>query len=577
MKKRHILFLVTALVMIATTILPALTCRISYEHKHRGFVPAIELNDTAAQFSKADFVKVLRDYRASGITTALLREGEDGSFNASLLAMAKEAGLDTAISVYGGNLKNLTYWKNLKKAIEDYDVKYLLLKEVENEYSHESPFAQLITDYNLTLVLAENKNHLSNEKPPEFDSCMAAANGRLMRCYETQKTPGKFLTSGKDDPDLLYYHMINSARDRNTEFLLIHQITDAAPTPEENAKITQASILKFCVWMHKLGYTYGPAVSLADYTPNLRLMNAGGAYLGILMLIYILYVLRGKSEAHLEWILFIAAIVAFAITWAFPMQLVLLYPTLFAPLGACFSFTLTYAYMQKYKDRLNNFAYTSTALLVGFVSLLACSAVLSAMLSGMEYYLNIYIFRGVSITLLLPIVFALVLMYCREEKKKYSIAELKAMLKNARSQMKPWHIVAGVCIVLVLVVYLLRSGNTKISGLENKIRNVMAEITYARPRTKEFLIGWPAVALFAYYIKNNHSKLLTWAFAAASGILFASVMNTFCHVFTDVTTSALRTVNGLVFAIPLILIFWAVNRIFLNLISKRKLDRQQDL
>ena len=105
----------------------------------------------------------------------------------------------------------------------------------------------------------------------------------------------------------------------------------------------------------------------------------------------------------------------------------------------------------------------------------------------------------------------------------------------------------------------------------------MAEISFARPRTKEFLIGWPALALFAYYIKNNHCKLMTWAFAAASGILFASIMNTFCHVFTDATTSALRTVNGLVFAIPFVLIFSVVNRIFLKLIQSRKLDKQSDL
>ena len=110
----------------------------------------------------------------------------------------------------------------------------------------------------------------------------------------------------------------------------------------------------------------------------------------------------------------------------------------------------------------------------------------------------------------------------------------------------------------------------KISGWENTIRNRMSELTSARPRTKEFLIGWPAVAIFAYYRKSDVSKLLTWAFGAGSGILFASVMNTFCHVFTDVSTSVLRTLGGFVFAVPFMVIFALANLCFVKLFICRK-------
>jgi len=82
------------------------------------------------------------------------------------------------------------------------------------------------------------------------------------------------------------------------------------------------------------------------------------------------------------------------------------------------------------------------------------------------------------------------------------------------------------------------------------------------------LIGWPALALFAYYAKRN--KIVRWVFAVGSSILFASVINTFCHVFTDVSTSALRTVNGLVFALPFIAVALGANKLILKMIKRTK-------
>ncbi len=576
MKKRHLLFTVTALLLLICSILPALTTRITYEQNHRGYVTAIALNDTAAHYGhRGAFYAELLRYKANGITTAVLCEREDGSLDADLLELASLAGLDTALCLYAGNEKSLTYEKNLNAIFQKYKVKYLLLK-ASAEQTQPTPLANLIEKHQITLVLSENKNQLSNETPLGFTEIVAAANGRILRCYETNKTqPGR--TKKTYDPLLIYYQMLNSARDRNTEFLLVHQLTDAAATPEENAKITQAAVAKFCGRMQKDGYTPAPAGTLAGYSPHLKSVNAAGAFLGILMLIPMLYILLKKTNAHLEWLLFALAALAYAITWLLPHELVLLYPSLFAPLGACFSFTLCYAAARKLKASCCTLVCTCAVLLLGLVSLLVCCAVLSAMLSGMEYYLNIYIFRGVSVTLLLPVLYALVFLFFAEERKHLQPGKLKAHAIQRKGKIRIWHIAVLVCACLVLTVYIVRSGNTSISALETKVRNVVGEVTRARPRTKEFLIGWPALALFVYYIKQNRSKLLRWVFAAGSAILFASVMNTFCHVFTDVSTSVLRTVNGLVFAIPLILIYSAANRIFLSLSAGDKLDKQADI
>ncbi len=558
MKKRHIFFVLLALILLLSSILPAFVTRIKYEQNHRGYVAAIELGDTAAHFSRGEFYAQLLRYKTSGVTTAVLREREDGSFNTDLLDLSRLAGLDTALCIYVGAPKSLTYEKNLRAIFENYDVKYLLLKQAQTQ-THEAPLVPYIQAHNLTLVLCENKNQLSNERPIGFESYVDAADGRMMRCYETNKTqPGR--SEKTYDPQLIYYQMLNSVRDRNTEFLLINQITDAAATPAENAEITQNAIAKFCARMAKAGYTPGLRATLAGYSPNLKAVNAAGAFIGVLLLLPMLYVLRKKSDGRLEWLLFALAALAYALTWLLPLKLVLLYPTLFAPLGACFSFTLCYATAQKLKDKSGSLACTCAVLGIGFASLALCCIILSAMLSGTEFYLNIYVFRGVALTLLVPVLYALVLLLCRTEDHLLRKGALKEKLARIKGEIRVWHIVVLLAALLILTVYLLRSGNSSISALETKIRNVIGEFTLARPRTKEFLIGWPALALFAYCIKQNRSKLLCYVFAAGSSILFASVMNTFCHVFADVSISMLRTVYGLLFALPFMLLFYVLLR-----------------
>ncbi len=568
MKKRHGLYLLVAGVLFVLSILPAFVVRISYEQQHKGYVTALELNDTAAQFDRVQLQGVLRQYAQNGMMAAVLRE-QDGGFDTALLSMAADAGLECVLLVYVGGEKPTGYEQQLERIIREYGVTYLVLKQDVRTNTHQAPLARLIEDYELTLVLSEKENQLSNESPVGFSAYVEAAQGRIMRSYETRKNPAEKLSSGDNDPDLVYYQMMNSARDRNTEFLLINQITHAAPTPMENAAVTQNAVAKFCAWMQRAGYTPGFSGTLAGYQPNLRAVNAAAACIGVLMLMGMLYVLLGKSKPQLEWVLFAVAVAVYLVSWIMPLQLVLLYPTLFAPLGACFGFTVAYACARRWRDTMGTARLICTVLAVSFVTLLLCCVVLSAMLSGMHYYLNIDLFRGVSLSLLLPVLYALALLLWKEERWVLRPCQWKAGLARCRANLRPWHGLLLCLAVVVLALYLLRSGNTSISGWETKLRNVMGALSLARPRTKEFLFGWPALALFVYYVKHGYSKLFFWCFAAAASILFASIINTFCHVFADVFTCMLRTVNGLALGIVVTLLACAINHIVVKILFSK--------
>ena len=128
----------------------------------------------------------------------------------------------------------------------------------------------------------------------------------------------------------------------------------------------------------------------------------------------------------------------------------------------------------------------------------------------------------------------------------------------------------------VVVLYLKRSGNVStISFSETYIRNWLTEYFTARPRTKEILLAWPCFALYIYYVKKNKAKLLQWIFAMGASMLFASTINTFCHVFTLTETMFLRIATGVLFGGVITIAVLIVNHICFSLVTSFMSKKQQ--
>ena len=112
------------------------------------------------------------------------------------------------------------------------------------------------------------------------------------------------------------------------------------------------------------------------------------------------------------------------------------------------------------------------------------------------------------------------------------------------------------CLVLILAavgtVYILRTGDgmLSVSVGEQRVRNWLERVLLFRPRTKEFLIAYPAIAA-AYCCAAHRSRLTAWLFGVFGAIGFASVANTFCHIRAHFLVSLLRTGIGLVLGLVL--------------------------
>ncbi|MCD6363619.1 MAG: hypothetical protein J7M13_06440 [Synergistetes bacterium] len=149
-------------------------------------------------------------------------------------------------------------------------------------------------------------------------------------------------------------------------------------------------------------------------------------------------------------------------------------------------------------------------------------------------------FKGVKLAYLLPLLISGLLAFYSEGRK------LRDFLKEPLLKEE---FLVFLVLIAVLGVYLLRSGNFPLlrpALVEREARSFLESLLYARPRFKEFLIGYPAIALFIFLSYRGflwRYRPLVFMFGAMAPV---SVINTFCHIHTPVLFSLLRTLNGFI-------------------------------
>ena len=165
-----------------------------------------------------------------------------------------------------------------------------------------------------------------------------------------------------------------------------------------------------------------------------------------------------------------------------------------------------------------------------------------ALLNGNEFLMKIEEFRGVKLVYIIPMVFV------------FFYASYKHIPKLLNTQVKYWHLVIIGIIGIVGLYYISRTGNSgSVSSLELAMRSFLEDALYVRPRTKEFLIGFPLFILALYM--TRHSKAVAHYVLVGGVIGFLSMTNTFTHFHIPLYVSLLRTVYSLVLGLGIGFIF----------------------
>lgn len=319
------------------------------------------------------------------------------------------------------------------------------------------------------------------------------------------------------------------------------------------------------------GFTFGKASTFDNYYPNFilrALVIVGTMAAGVLYLSLISRRLNRNRKFQLQLFAVLAIIAVIPILMGAGGKVRILAAFMSANLFPALAiiWQLDLLRVIQYKVRVQNRAMrlkdnlstlqliwiSGFALLVTSVMSMAGAAYLSGALSDVSFFLEFEIFRGIKLTFILPLILVAVAFLQRfnivDEVRNNVPAtqQLKELLDKSVS------VKALLALMIVLggvVVLIARSGHTSgmpVSGLEIKIRAMLEQAFYARPRSKEIFFGHPAFMLAMTAFLNKFPKMICFALVMAATIGQGSMVETFAHMRTPIFMSFMRGLDGLI-------------------------------
>lgn len=192
------------------------------------------------------------------------------------------------------------------------------------------------------------------------------------------------------------------------------------------------------------------------------------------------------------------------------------------------------------------FLAISTVTLVG-------ALMVAGLLSDLPYMIKVKSFAGIKVATVLPLLLV-GWVYLTGMSGEYPSwdAERDAVTRRLQAffsePVRIWHTIAvGVGLVAVALL-VMRSGNDPgvgVSDLELRFRAILDRVLGVRPRTKEFLLGHPALWLaLAMGVSPRWRK---WALPVLliGAIGQTGMLNSFCHLHSPLKLTLIRTFHGL--------------------------------
>lgn len=304
------------------------------------------------------------------------------------------------------------------------------------------------------------------------------------------------------------------------------------------------------------GYNLGPASSLANFSPQGWQIIVLGVGVIIMTLFLVdafitipYYIIWGAILLSLVGMVFLGAA-----SRGYPLEKGL-------ALLAAISFP-AYAVISQFKKPPALGTRPLIAAFNLFINVLADTAlgilIIVGLLSNSLFMLTSQTFIGVKIALVFPILVVMAYFFFKLE------GSLKDKIDRILNYRAPLLYILGALMLLAgLMLFIARSSNfvIPVPALEKSLRAALEQLLLVRPRTKEFLIGYPVLILAAYLLQKNRREWL-WLLLAVGVIGPISFLNTFTHIHTPLIISVIRSVIGIVLGAVLgLLLILIVDRI----------------
>jgi len=358
---------------------------------------------------------------------------------------------------------------------------------------------------------------------------------------------------------------VRAAKERNIRVCYVRLFISGLPHDPDVLEANTAFIRKIVKGMQEARLTIGdgPAHAYADNPKPglvLRGLMALGVLGGTLLLLRVFTGISGRA-------LIIASLVGLVLALGLAVPgttpkgrevLALISACVFPTLGLC-AITLPRPIPNGTNGEVLRRAFT-TYVQMTLVTVIGIVLVVG-LLAGRLFLLKVDEFLGVKLVLVTPV--ALVAAYyglglgalsSRAGWPERWQTVRCSLLALAARPLLAGQVVVGIAALAGLAIFVARSGNDPgvgVSATELKTRALLDKYLYVRPRTKEFLLGHPAllIGLAAAASKRFPQWLLPLLVIGAVGQ--SSLMDTFCHLHTPLLISALRGLIG-----------WALGAVF---------------
>lgn len=414
-------------------------------------------------------------------------------------------------------------------------------------------FYQLLLDDNGDIVAPlgqiefspqEGFNTLANLADKDVVRLHTISNDEMSKFEgETGESMDAGITEALDRWDL-------AARERNMRALLVRFFSiDMPGTYYEN---NMAYLDALHTQLEDNGFTVGGDVqemASLDIPAAVRLLVGFGICAGFMLLLLEIgfrrLALAGFVLSALAWV------GMYVVNQTLAMQLMALASVIEFPILSCLYFLPP----KKDLSLLQSIGRLLALCAVSFIG----AVLMVGVLSDKAFMLKLSSFIGVKIAHVIPIVVVPFVLYIVRDKKPLSLC--KSLLNKALDY--KWAIVFAV-VAVALMIYLSRTGNEsgEISGIEAAMRQFLNDTMGVRPRSKEFLIGYPATILYLMYAAKHRAL---WVLSIPLVIGQISLVNTYAHIHTPLLIALQRSLNGLILGIIVAVVAVVVVKVGLRL------------
>ena len=352
----------------------------------------------------------------------------------------------------------------------------------------------------------------------------------------------------KFEPDTALDRWMLAARERNMRSLLVRffDITSPGTALQENLEYLESIQQGLLASGFELDQPYEKPASIDAGNLVLYLLGIGVAA-GVMLILL---------EMRLPK-LGLAALVLGTVAW---IGLLHVSPVMAKKLMALLSVITfpTLSCILVMKPQRRSVGKSVLALLVMCALSYIGAVLMVGLLADVLFMLKLDQFIGVKIAHVIPIVAVPFILYIWNAEKP--LTTVKQLLDKALDY--KWAILFAI-VAVAGFIYISRTGNTtaELSTGEAAMRNFLNDAMGVRPRSKEFLIGYPFTLLLFWLGASRRNWILT--IPAIIGQV--SLVNTYAHIHTALLISLQRSLNGLVLGLVLGLLLLAAVQILLKL------------